>query len=122
MKLFTGLIATASSILLACSVVSANPALLPKHEGYPMKNTGSPVTGQPTANDPGQANAGREASLLKAAGFDDLHSKQELVKTDNARITKGQGAGRLPNVEGPDIKIAPPVTSATTITGDRKID
>lgn len=122
MKLFTGLIATASSILLACSVVSANPALLPKHEGYPMKNTGSPVTGQPTANDPGQANAGREASLLKAAGFDDLHSKQELVKTDNARITKGQGAGRLPNVEGPDIKIAPPVTSATKITGDRKID
>lgn len=122
MKLFTGLVATASSILLTCSVVSANPALLPKHEGYPMKNTGSPVTGQPTANDPGQANAGREASLLKAAGFDDHHSKQELVKTDNARITKGQGAGRLPNVEGPDIKIAPPVTSATTITGDRKID
>lgn len=122
MKFFTGLVATASSILLTCSVVSANPALLPKHEGYPMKNTGSPVTGQPTANDPGQANAGREASLLKAAGFDDHHSKQELVKTDNARITKGQGAGRLPNVEGPDIKIAPPVTSATTITGDRKID
>jgi hypothetical protein len=122
MKLLTGAGVTASSILLACSVVSANPTLLPKHAGYPMKDSGSPVTGQPTANDPGQANAGRETSLLKAAGFDDHHSKQELVKTDNARITKEQGAGRLPHVEGPDIKIAPPVTSATKITGDRKID
>lgn len=122
MKLLTGAVVTASSILLACSVASANPSMLPKHEGYPMKNTGSPVNGQPTANDPGQENAGGASSLLKAAGFDDHHSKQELVKTDNARITKEQGAGRLPNVEGPDIKIAPPVTSATKITGDRKID
>jgi hypothetical protein len=122
MKLLTGAVATASSILLACSVASANPALLPKHEGYPMQNTGSPITGQPTANDPGQANAGGETSLIKAAGFDDRRSKQELVKTDNARITKDQGAGRLPNVQGPDIKIAPPVSSATKITGDRKID
>lgn len=122
MKLLTGAVATASSILFACSIASANPALLPKHEGYPMKNDGSPVTGQPTANDPGQASTGGETSLLKAAGFDDLRSKQELVKTDNARITKGQGAGRLPNVQGPDIKIAPPVTSATKITDDRKID
>jgi hypothetical protein len=122
MKILTGVLATASSILLVCSVASANPALLPKHEGYPMQNSGSPVTGQPTANDPGQANAGVESSLLKAAGFDDHHSKQELVKTDNARITQTQGAGRLPDVQGPDIKIAPPVTSATKITGDRKID
>lgn len=122
MKLLTGAVVTASSILLACSVASANPSMLPKHEGYPMKNTGSPVNGQPTANDPGQENASGASSLLKAAGFDDHHSKQELVKTDNARITKEQGAGRLPNVEGPDIKIAPPVTSATKITGDRKID
>lgn len=122
MNLLTGVVATASSILLACSIVSANPALLPKHEGYPMQNSGSPVTGQPTANDPGQANAGGETSLLKAAEFDDHHSKQELMKTDNARITQTQGAGRLPNVQGPDIKIAPPVTSATKITGDRKID
>ena len=122
MNLLTGVVVTASSILLACSIASANPALLPKHEGYPMQNSGSPVTGQPTANDPGQANAGGETSLLKAAGFDDHHSKQEIMKTDNARITQTQGAGRLPNVQGPDIKIAPPVTSATKITGDRKID
>ncbi len=121
MKLVITAVATASAVLCALSMASANPALLPKHEGYPMKNSGSPVTGQPTANDPGQSDARGEASLLKSAGFDDKHSKQELMKTDNARITEGQGAGRLPSVQGPQIKIAPPVTSATKITDKRKI-
>lgn len=121
MKLLTGAVATISSILLTCSVASANPALLPKHDGYPMKNSGSPVNGQPTANDPGQSDAYGTSSLLKAA--DSVKSaEQKLMKTDNARITEGQGAGRLPNVEGPQISIAPPVTSATKISGDRKID
>ncbi len=122
MKFVTAAVATASAILFGISMASANPALLPKHEGYPMKNSGSPVTGQPTANDPGQKDAHGTSFLLKAAEQDDRHSKQELMKTDNARITEGQGAGRLPNVQGPQIKIAPPVTSATKITGDRKID
>lgn len=121
MKILTGAVATVSSILLACSMVSANPALLPKHEGYPMKNSGSPVNGQPTANDPGQSDAHGTSTLSKSA--DSVKSaEQKLVKTDNARITEGQGAGRLPHVEGPQIQIAPPVTSATKITGDRKID
>jgi hypothetical protein len=98
----------------------ANPALLPKHEGYPMKNSGSPVTGQPTANDPGQSDARGESTLMKSA--DSVkNAQQNLVKQDNARITEGQGAGRLPNVQGPQIQIAPPVTSATKITEDRKI-
>jgi hypothetical protein len=121
MKLLTGAVATVSSILLACSVASANPALLPKHEGYPMKNSGSPVNGQPTANDPGQKDAHGASTLLKSAESVQ-NAEQKLVKTDNARITEGQGAGRLPNVEGPQIQIAPPVTSATKITGDRTID
>ncbi len=121
MKLVIVAAATASAVLCALSMASANPALLPKHEGYPMKNSGSPVTGQPTANDPGQSDARGESTLLKAAGFDEKHSKQELTKTDNARITEGHGAGRLPNVQGPQVKIAPPVTSATKIAGDRKI-
>jgi hypothetical protein len=121
MKLVITAVATASAVFCALSMASANPALLPKHEGYPMKNSGSPVTGQPTANDPGQSDARGESSLLKSAGFDDKHSKQDLMKTDNARITEGQGAGRLPNVQGPQIKIAPPVKSATKIAGDRKI-
>jgi hypothetical protein len=121
MKLLTGAVATVSSILLACSVASANPALLPKHDGYPMKNDGSPVNGQPTANDPGQKDAHGTSTLLRSAESVQ-NAEQKLVKTDNARITEGHGAGRLPNVEGPQIQIAPPVTSATKITGDRQID
>jgi len=122
MKLIIGAVATVSGVLFALSMAMANPSLLPKHEGYPMKNSGSPVTGQPTANDPGQANASGEKAELKAAAFDDSHAQQNLMKTDNARITQGQGANQLPSVQGPQIKIAPPVTSATKISGDRKID
>jgi hypothetical protein len=121
MKLIIGTVATVSGVLFALSVVSANPALLPKHEGYPMKNSGSPVTGQPTANDPGQSDAHGASTLMKSA--DSVKSAQQnLMKSDNARITEGQGAGQLPKVQGPQIKIAPPVTSATKITGDRKIE
>lgn len=121
MKLVTAAVATASAVLFGISMAAANPALLPKHDGYPMKNSGSPVTGQPTANDPGQSDAYGTSSLLKSA--DSVkNAEQKLTKTDNERITEGQGAGRLPNVQGPQITIAPPVTSATKITGDRKID
>ena len=122
MKLLIGTVAMVSGVLFAVSMASANPALLPKHEGYPMKNSGSPVNGQPTANDPGQINAGGEKAALKAAGFDDSHVQQNLKKVDNDRITGSQGAGQLPKVQGPQIQIAPPVTSATKITGDRKIE
>lgn len=122
MKLLFGTLAMVSGVLFAVSMASANPALLPKHEGYPMKNSGSPVNGQPTANDPGQTNAGGEKANLKASGFDDNHVQQNLKKTDNDRITASQGAGQLPKVQGPQIQIAPPVTSATKITGDRKIE
>ena len=120
MKLVIGTVATLAGVLFVCSMASANPALLPKHEGYPMKNDGSPVNGQPTANDPGQKDARGASTLLKSA--DSIHAEQKLVKTDNARITEGQGAGQLPKVQGPQIKIEPPVTSATKITGDRKIE
>jgi hypothetical protein len=120
MKLVLGTVTTAATVLFALSMASANPALLPKHEGYPMQNSGSPVTGQPTANDPGQSDAHGTSSLLNSAGSV-KNAEQNLVKSDNARITEGQGAGRLPKVQGPQIKIAPPVTSATKIGADRKI-
>ena len=82
MKLVLGTIATLSGVLFTLSLASANPALLPKHEGYPMKNSGSPVTGQPTANDPGQSDARGEATLLKSANSI-KHEQQNLTKTDN---------------------------------------
>ena len=121
MKLVIGTVATVSGVLFALSMASANPSLLPKHEGYPMKNSGSPVTGQPTANDPGQSDARGESSLMKSA--DSIkNAQQTLTKKDNERITTGQGANQLPTVQGPQIKIAPPVTSATKIAEDRKIE
>ncbi len=122
MKLLIGTVATISGVLFALSMASANPSMLPKHEGYPMKNSGSPVTGQPTANDPGQTDASGEKAELKAAAFDDNHAQQKLHNSDNARVAESQGAGQLPKVQGPQIKIAPPVTSATKISGDRKIE
>ncbi len=120
MKFVIGTVATLAGVLFVFSMASANPAMLPKHEGYPMKNDGSPVNGQPTANDPGQKDARGDSTLQKSA--DSINAEQKLVKTDNARITEGQGAGQLPKVQGPQIKIEPPVTSATKITGERKID
>jgi hypothetical protein len=121
MKLVIGIIATVSGVLFALSMASANPAMLPKHEGYPMKNSGSPVTGQPTANDPGQSDARGESTLMKSA--DSIKSApQNLRNSNNERVGESQGAGQLPKVQGPQITIAPPVTSATKITGDRKIE
>ncbi len=122
MKLVIGSVATLAGVVFAFSMASANPALLPKHEGYPMKNDGSPVNGQPTANDPGQKDGRGESTLIKSADSSSNHVEQKLIKTDNERITEGQGAGRLPKVQGPQIKIEPPVTSATKITGERKIN
>jgi hypothetical protein len=38
---------------------------------------------------------------------------QKLVDPDTARMLKSQGSGQLPTVQGPNIKIEPPVTEAT---------
>lgn len=121
MKIVIGTVATVSGVLFALSMASANPSMLPKHEGYPAKASVSPVTGQPTANDPGQADGRGDSTLLKSQNSI-KHSAQNLNKSDNARITEGQGAGQLPKVQGAQIKIAPPVTSATKIGADRKIE
>ncbi len=95
-----GLLVTGSA-----SLVCANPALLPKHPGYP--------SGGEFANDPGQHNLTAEQSRLAAAASEDLHTGQQLVDPNNARVMKSQGAGQLPLVQGPNIKIVPPVTEGT---------
>ena len=86
MKFVIGTVATLAGVLFVVSMASANPALLPKHEGYPMKNDGSPVNGQPTANDPGQKDARGESTCCRhpvptpATGFVELViSRRELV-------------------------------------------
>jgi hypothetical protein len=113
MKTLIGTVATLAIVGFSVSVALANPALLPKHEGYPAKAATSPVTGQPLANDAGQTNLGGEKAIMKSISSTDNHVEQKLTNPDNHRIKESHGAGRLPSVQGPQIKIEPPVASAT---------
>jgi hypothetical protein len=121
MKTFIAIVAVLVVGGFSLSVALANPALLPKHEGYPMKNDGSPVNGQATANDSGQRNATGEKARMQGAASEDAHVSQNLVDANNQRVVGKQGAGQLPKVQGPQIVIEPPVTSATKIRTDRVI-
>ena len=111
-------------IIVSASFVFANPALLPKHPGYPGANAQSPVTGQSTSNDPGQTNMGGEKALLEAAEKSGAHTMQQLrPETGRDAIVNENGAGRVPKHPGYyDYKIEPPVNSATKITGERTIN
>ncbi len=122
MKTLIGTVAALAIVGFSVSVALANPALIPKHEGYPAKAATSPVTGQSLANDPGQASGGGAKALTESADKTDNHVQQKLTHHENARLKEGGEAGRLPTVTGPQIKIEPPVTSATKIGADRKIE
>jgi hypothetical protein len=114
----TSLIIWASSFVvgLFVSLAFANPDMLPKHPGYPMGKSVDPVKGQPLANDPGQKNASGENALAGSATFDDAHSSQQLsINQNDQRLLQKPGAGILPTVQGPNIKIEPPVKEATKI-------
>ena len=101
---------------LVVSLALANPDMLPKHPGYPMGKSVDPVKGQPLANDPGQKNASGENALIGSAVFDDAHSSQQLsINQNDQRLLQKPGAGILPKVQGPNIKIEPPVKEATKI-------
>jgi hypothetical protein len=103
-------------VALAASPALANPSMLPKHPGYPMGQAVDPVKGQPLANDPGQTNATGEKSLTEAAVFDDVHVKQNLsINQNDQRLIEKPGAGLLPKVQGPNIKIEPPVKEASRV-------
>jgi hypothetical protein len=103
---------TVVGFLFLAATAWANPALLPKHEGYPGEKATSPVTGQPLSNDPGQRNQFGETALRQSAGSEDAHITQGFGDQDS-RILQSEGAGRLPKVEGPQIKIEPPVKEGT---------
>lgn len=104
------------SAIFTWSLVSANPDMLPKHPGYPMGKAVDPVIGQSLANDPGQTNATGEQSLVEAAKSDSGHVTQSLsINRNDQRILEKPGAGLLPKVQGPDIKIEPPVKEGTKV-------
>lgn len=93
----------------------ANPAMLPQHEGYPMGKAKDPVTGKALSNDPGQTNASGNKALQQSARADDAHTRQQLQNENDQRILEKPGAGVLPKVQGPQIKINPPVKEATKV-------
>ncbi|MDH5740450.1 MAG: hypothetical protein OEY77_09005 [Nitrospira sp.] len=98
------------AILFGASFAFANPSMLPTHPGYPMGKAIDPVRGQSLANDPGQRNAVGDQALKEAALTDVDHVTQSLsINRQDKRILEKPGAGLLPKVEGPAIKIEPPV-------------
>ena len=111
-----------SLVMLLLSALSAlaNPSMLPKHEGYPMGKATDPVNGKPLSNDPGQQNATGRNALEQAAMFDDQHSQQHLGNANDGRVLEKPGAGVLPKVDGPQIKIEPPVKEATKAAANPK--
>jgi len=113
MKFLIAAVTVIVSAGVLVSVAFSNPSMIPKHEGYPSGKSVSPVTGQSLANDPGQSNATGEKALAEAASAEDAHVKQNLSDENNKRLLKQQGAGQLPKVQGPQIKIEPPVKEAT---------
>jgi hypothetical protein len=116
MKTSLTLLTVLTCIVLTVSLAVANPTMLPKHPGYPMGKALDPVKGQLLANDPGQTNATAEKSLAEAGAFDDVHAKQSLsINENDQRLLEKPGAGLLPKVQGPNIKIEPPVKEGTKV-------
>lgn len=110
MKILMGFSAAVMGMAFAASVALANPALLPKHPGYPASGN---------ANDQGQTASGGASSIQESIEKTGHHTQQNLQDPNRARIKQSQGAGRLPVVDGPQVKVEPPVTSATKIGADR---
>ena len=113
MKALGILLGTVGVTVFAISLVYANPAMLPKHPGYPAQGT-SPATGQPTANDPGQGNVVDAAGASMAL---DSASVNDVTDPNRMRVEKSMGAGRLPDVEGPlnKVNINPAGATSTVI-------
>ncbi len=116
MKMLIGSLAVVFGLFFSVSLVLANPALLPKHPGYPAGKAVSPVTGQSLANDTGQSNLGGDKALVESVQATDNHTQQKLQDENNQRIKEKHGAGQLPKVQGPQIVIDPPVKSATKMS------
>lgn len=80
-----------------------------------MGKAKDPVSGQSLSNDPGQTNASGNKALQQSAMADDAHTRQQLQNQNDQRILEKPGAGVLPKVQGPQIKINPPVKEATKV-------
>ena len=113
MKAFGILFGTIGASVIAISLAFANPAMLPKHPGYPAKGK-SPATGQATANDPGQGNV---VDIPGAAKSLDSAATNDVSDPNRERVKQSMGAGQLPEVEGPlnKVNINPAGATSTVI-------
>jgi hypothetical protein len=92
-------------VVLTSVAASANPAILPKHPGYPMGKAVDPVSGQSLANDPGQSNATGNTALMEAAASDDTHVMQSLSSNPNEQeLREKSSAGAPPKVQEQNMK------------------
>ena len=89
------------SVLLMGSFALGNPALLPKHPGYPMGATKDPVLGVPTANDPGRAAPPAELALEQAAMFHDAQAinPSKEYRPNVVYEEEKQGSGASTNIK-----------------------
>ncbi len=84
-----------SCLVVSMAFAQAKP---PAHPGYPAQGK-SPVTGQSTANDPGQTNAVGGATLEASQGTASKAAMNDVSDANRARIKKSMGAGRLPETD-----------------------
>lgn len=91
--------------------------MLPKHPGHLMGKVVDPLRGQSLAYNPGRNNAVGDKAPAETAVADVDHAKHSLDinRLDKPILVEKPGAGILPKVEGPAIKIDPPVKSATAV-------
>ena len=104
MKVYT-IVMIGLALVGSAALAAADPALPPKHPGYPSSGE--------YAYDTGEKNLTVEQSLSRAAMSEDAHTGQKLVDPYNARLLESQGAGPPPTVQDPNFKIKPPVTEPT---------
>lgn len=92
---------------IAISMAFANPALLPNHPGYPAAGK-SPVTGQDTANDPGQTNASGKKALLSSQRFGEKAAMNDVEHPNRPRIKKSRDASAAAEVDSaPNVSDGP---------------
>ena len=95
------MIVIVGSVFAGMTVLAlANPAMLPKHPGYPSSGE--------FANDTGQSNLTYNQSIQEAAKSGDMNMIPPLVDPNNARWLEQQGTGQPPIVEGTNNKIELP--------------
>lgn len=93
------------------ALAMANPAMLPKHPGYPSSGE--------FANDTGQPNLTYKQSIQEAAKSGDTYMAPSLIEPNNARLLEHHDVDRLPIVEGATSKIESPMKEGSRMPTKR---